>query len=272
MSPVQFTRESPEVGRIVVSDPPVGLMTGTTVRGLADVVARLADDRSIKVVVVESSTEDFFLNHFDLAALDDFPGGDAWVDLVVGLSEARYVTVGLIRGRTRGGGDELALALDLRYASRERARFGQPEVGTAVVPGGGGTERLPRQIGRDRALEVVLTSDDYDADTAERWGWVTRTLDDEDLDGHVAGIVARLASFDGDALATAKAMVNRTVLPPRSELQAAYRTFEELAASPSYRARAAAGAAPSDDDQLLALERDLGSFIGAAARRRATGV
>jgi hypothetical protein len=101
---------------------------------------------------------------------------------------------------------------------------------------------------------------------------VTRTLDDEDLDGHVAGIVARLASFDGDALATAKAMVNRTVLPPRSELQAAYRTFEELAASPSYRARAAAGAAPSDDDQLLALERDLGSFIGAAARRRATGV
>lgn len=271
MSPVQFTRESPAVGRVVVSDPPVGLMTGATVRGLADVVAQLVDDTSIKVVVFESSTDDFFLNHFDLARIDEFPGGEAWLDLVVALSEARYVTVAVIRGRTRGGGNELALALDLRYASRERARFGQPEVGTAVVPGGGGTERLPRQIGRDRALEVILTSADYDADTAERWGWVTRALDDDRLDEHVAGIVARLASFDGDALATAKAMVNRAALPPRSDLELAYRTFQERMVSPSYLARAAGGSAPLEDDRLLAAELDLGTVIGEAARRRAGG-
>ncbi|MFJ3320121.1 MULTISPECIES: enoyl-CoA hydratase/isomerase family protein [unclassified Curtobacterium] len=268
MPAVQFTRESPEVGRVVVSDPPVGLMTGATVHGLADVVAGLAGDSDLKVLVFESSTDDFFLNHFDLARIDDFPGGAAWLDLVVALSEARYITIAVIRGRTRGGGNELALALDLRYASRQRARFGQPEVGTAVVPGGGGTERLPRQIGRDRALEVILTSADYDADTAERWGWVTRALDDDQLDEYVAGVIGRLASFDGDALATAKAMVNRATLPPKADLESAYRTFEERMASPSYRARAAAGAARLDDDQLLALELELGEFIGAAARRR----
>ncbi len=197
MPPVQFTRESPAVGRITFSNPPVGLVTGKAVRDLIDIVQSLASDDELKVLVFDSADEDFFLNHFDLAHLNEFPGGPAWMNLVVSLSQAPYVTIALIRGRTRGGGNELALALDLRYASRERALFGQPEVGTALVPGGGGTERLPRQIGRDRALEVVLTSADYDAETAERWGWVTRTLNDEMLDDYVAGVVDRLASFDG---------------------------------------------------------------------------
>ena len=88
-----------------------------------------------------------------------------WTDIVLRLSKAPYITIASIRGRTRGGGNELALALDLRYASRERAIFGQPEVGGGLLPGGGGTERLPRSIGRDRALEVILTSADYDAAT-----------------------------------------------------------------------------------------------------------
>jgi enoyl-CoA hydratase/carnithine racemase len=93
-----------------------------------------------------------------------------WTNLVLKLSKAPYITIAPIRGRTRGGGNELALAFDLRYAGREKAIFGQPEVGGGLLPGGGGTERLPRTIGRDRALEVILTSADYDASTAERWG------------------------------------------------------------------------------------------------------
>lgn len=270
MPPAQFTRESPAVGRITFSNPPVGLVTGKAVRDLIDIVQSLASDDELKVLVFDSADEDYFLNHFDLAHLNEFPGGPAWMDLVVSLSQAPYVTIALIRGRTRGGGNELALALDLRYASRERALFGQPEVGTALVPGGGGTERLPRQIGRDRGLEVVLTSADYDAETAERWGWVTRTLNDEMLDDYVASVVDRLASFDRTALATAKAMVNRSALPSEAELESAYKTFQALTASPSFRARAASNDAPAlTEEQLVASERNLGDFIGAAARKRA---
>ena len=165
----------------------------------------------------DSSVPDFFYNHFDLAAAADFPAPEGegavpvWTDLVLKLSKAPYITIATIRGRTRGGGNELALAFDLRYASREKAIFGQPEVGGGLLPGGGGTERLPRTIGRDRALEVILTSADYDASTAERWGWVTRALPDAELDAFVDAIVARLASFDRTSLASAKAMINRAI-------------------------------------------------------------
>ena len=269
MPTVQFTRESPAVGRVTFSNPPVGLVTGGAVRDLIDIVKNLSTDADLKVLVFDSADDDFFLNHFDLAHLDQFPGGPAWMDLVVSLSQAPYVTVALIRGRTRGGGNELALALDLRYASRERARFGQPEVGTALVPGGGGTERLPRQIGRDRALEAILTSADYDAETAERWGWVTRTLNDEMLDDYVAEVVERLASFDRTALATAKAMVNRSALPSESDLESAYKTFQQLTSSAAFQARAASSAPVLSPEQIVASELDLGEFIGRAALQRA---
>jgi enoyl-CoA hydratase/carnithine racemase len=184
------------------------------------------------------------------------------------LSRAPFITIGLIRGRTRGGGNELALALDLRYASAEKAVFGQPEVGTAVVPGGGGTERLPRSIGRDRALEAILTSADYDATTAERWGWVTRTLPDSELDRFVDAVIERLAAFDRTALATAKSMVNRAVLPPDSDFDDAYREFELTASSPAFRERAQ-GRPTLTPEQALQIEYNLGEFIGAAALQRA---
>ena len=139
------------------------------------------------MVVFDSATPDFFYNHFDLAAADfPTPEGEnavpVWTDLVLKLSKAPYITIAAIRGRTRGGGNELALALDLRYASREKAIFGQPEVGSGLLPGGGGTERLPRTIGRDRALEVILTSDDYDAESSRFSGtinWVQIDLGDD---------------------------------------------------------------------------------------------
>lgn len=171
-------------------------------------------------MLFDSATPDFFYNHFDLAAAADFPAPEdpdavpAWTNLVLELSKAPYITIAVIRGRTRGGGNELALALDLRYASREKAIFGQPEVGSGLLPGGGGSERLPRAIGRDRALEAILTSDDYDADTAERWGWITRALPDSELDAFVGTVAARLASFDRASLASAKAQINRATLPP----------------------------------------------------------
>ena len=155
----------------------------------------------------------------------------------------------------------LALACDLRYASREKAFFGQPEVGIAIVPGGGGTERLPRAIGRDRALEAILSSADYDADTAERWGWVTRALPDAELNGYVDALITRLASFDRAALATAKAMVNRATLPPDGDLVASYGQFLATLNQPGFLSRAMAlGGLVAQHG--LDVEQRLGHYLG----------
>ncbi|MEU1190751.1 enoyl-CoA hydratase/isomerase family protein [Streptomyces sp. NPDC005859] len=223
-------RLTPGIRRIAFSNPPVNLIVGETVSRLVEVVTELSEDPQVHVAVFTSSTPGYFFNHFDLDRVADFVPSDpqatpAWIDLVVRLSSAPFISIASIRGRTRGGGDELALACDLRYASREHAVFGQPEVGGGILPGGGGTERLPRLIGRDRALEAILSSNDYDAGTAERYGWVTRTVADAELDGFVDGMAKRLASFDKTALAAAKAQVNRATLPPDADLRAAYTEF-----------------------------------------------
>jgi enoyl-CoA hydratase/carnithine racemase len=156
-STIHYERTSPQVAKITFANPPVNLILGETVIRLTEIVDELAADTDIQVVVFDSSVPDFFYNDFDLAAAADFPAPEGegaiavWTDLVLKLSKAPYITIATIRGRTRGGGNELALAFDLRYGSREKAIFGQPEVGSGLLPGGGGTERLPRTIGRDRA-------------------------------------------------------------------------------------------------------------------------
>ncbi|MFF3816772.1 enoyl-CoA hydratase/isomerase family protein [Streptomyces bluensis] len=232
-------------------------------------VTELATDPDIQVVLFDSPTPDFFYNHFDLAAAADFPAPEdpdavpAWTNLVLELSKAPYITIAVIRGRTRGGGNELALALDLRYASREKAIFGQPEVGSGLLPGGGGSERLPRAIGRDRALEAILTSDDYDADTAERWGWITRALPDSELDAFVGTVAARLASFDRASLASAKAQINRATLPPDGDLVAAYGEFAHSLTLPGFLTRAA-GTQAVVEQAGIDFEYRLGHYIGIA--------
>jgi enoyl-CoA hydratase/carnithine racemase len=272
---VRLERTSPRIARVTFSNPPVNLVVGSLVVRLAQIVGELETDPDIQVVVFDSDVPDFFVNHFNLAAVADFPdpgpdGVPVWTGIVLKLTKAPYITVGVIRGRTRGGGNEFALALDLRYASLEKALFGQPEVGTAIVPGGGGTERLPRAIGRDRALEVILSSADYDADTAERWGWVTRALPDEDLDAYVDGIVTRLASFDRVALATAKSMVNRAVLPPDADLISAYDEYSRSLTLPGFRSRSTGGQQPLDPKTAMDIEYRLGDYIGLANQRRAS--
>jgi enoyl-CoA hydratase/carnithine racemase len=272
-STIRYERTSPQVARITFANPPVNLIVGETVLRLAAIVDELADDPDIQVVVFDSAVPDFFFNHFDLPAAADFPApeGDdelpVWTDLVLRISKAPYVTIATIRGRTRGGGNELALALDLRYASSEHAIFGQPEVGSGLLPGGGGTERLPRTIGRDRALEVILTSADYDADTAERWGWVTRALPDAELDAFVDAIVARLASFDRTSLAAAKKAINRATLPPDADLVAAYGEFAHSLTLPGFLTRAA-GAQAVVEQAGIDFEYRLGEYIGAANQRK----
>ena len=261
------------VAKITFINPPVNLIVAETVVRLAEIVAELETDPDIQVVVFDSGVPDFFYNHFDLAAAAEFPapdGADAvpvWTDIVLKLTKAPYITIGLIRGRTRGGGNELALAFDLLYASRENALFGQPEVGSGLLPGGGGTERLPRAIGRSRALEVILTSADYDADTAERWGWITRAIPDNELDAYVEAIVSRLASFDRTTLASAKTMINRAVLPPDADLITAYGEFANSLTLPGFLIRAA-GTEAIVAQAGIDFEYRLGDYIGIANQQR----
>lgn len=234
---------SPKIRRVNFANPPANVIGPETVSRLHEVVKTLSEDPTVQVVVFTSSVPRFFFNHFDLVQASRFPslpgdpGTPTWVDLVLRLSKAPFVSIASIRGRTRGGGNELSLAMDLRYASREEAFFGQPEVGTGIIPGGGGGERLPRLVGRDRALEVILSSNDYDADTAERYGWVTRTVPDAQLDGVVAAMAERLATFDKAAIVAAKAQVNRASLPPDADLQAAYAEYSRSLGLPGFRER-----------------------------------
>ena len=272
-STISLERPTPRIATITFSNPPANLIVPETVIRLHEIVVDLSEDLDIQVLVFKSGLPDFFINHFDLAAAADFPGAtdDAtpiWTDLVLRLSKAPFITIASIRGRTRGGGNELALALDLRYASREKALFGQPEVGSGLLPGGGGTERLPRFVGRDRALEVILSSSDYDADLAERWGWVTRALPDAELDDFVDTMAARLASFDKTSLASAKAMVNRGSLPPDADLITAYGEFTHSLTLPGFLARAA-GVEALVAQAGLDFEYRLGDYIGIANQRQA---
>ena len=158
-STIRLERTTPRTAKITFANPPANLVIPETIVTLHDIVAGLEADPDIQVVVFASEVPGFFFNHFDGAAVGDLPvpehedDAPVWTDMVLRLSKAPYVSIAAIRGRTRGAGNELALACDLRYASREKAIFGQPEAGIGIVPGGGGTERLPRAIGRDRALE-----------------------------------------------------------------------------------------------------------------------
>jgi len=160
-----------------------------------------------------------------------------WRDFVLRLSSTPVVSIAKIRGRTRGIGNEFVLACDMRFASRQSALFGNPEVGVGLVPGGGALEWLPRLVGRSRALEIVLSGDDFDADIAERYGWVNRTLDDAALDLFVDMLVRRLASFDRNTLGAAKTQVNRFGMPTAAELQSSNEMIFPLLALPDAQAR-----------------------------------
>jgi enoyl-CoA hydratase/carnithine racemase len=166
-STVILDRPSPKVVTITFHNPPANVVAAETAVRLHEIVTELENDSDVQVVLFKSDVPDFFLNHFDLAAVDALPApqGDElpiWTDLVVRLSNAPYITVGSIRGRTRGGGNELALALDLRYASLENAIFGQPEVGAGLLPGAVAAPSVSRcswgATGRSRSSSAAATT------------------------------------------------------------------------------------------------------------------
>jgi len=210
----------------------------STIVDLGALMTDLEADPSVKVVVFQSANPDFFVAHLDVAKAAARPEVlGHWRDFVLRLSSAPVVSIAKIRGRTRGIGNEFVLACDMRFASRQSALFGNPEVGVGLVPGGGALEWLPRLVGRSRALEIVLSADDFDADIAERYGWVNRTLDDGALDSFVDALARRLASFDREVLGAAKAQINRFGTPTAAELQSSNEMIFPMLALPSTQAR-----------------------------------
>jgi enoyl-CoA hydratase/carnithine racemase len=233
-------RRSPGRWTITFSNPPINMFVPTTIVELGALMADLEADPSVKVVVFESANPVFFVAHLDVAKAAEWPEVlGLWRDVVLRLSFAPVVSIAKVRGRTRGIGNEFVLACDMRFASRQSALFGNPEIGVGLVPGGGALEWLPRLVGRSRALEIVLSADDFDADTAERYGWVNRTLDDHDLDSFVDMLVRRLASFDRETLEAAKTQINRFGTPTAAELQSSTDMFFSTLARPSAQTRRA---------------------------------
>ena len=240
--PLQFDADRTDPGRwtITFNNPPINMFVPTTIVELGALMTDLEADPSVKVVVFQSANPEFFIAHLDVSKVAERPGVlDLWRYFVLRLSSSPVVSIAKIRGRTRGIGNEFVLACDMRFASRQNAVFGNPEVGVGLVPGGGALEWLPRLVGRSRALEIVLSGDDFDADIADRYGWVTRTVDDDDLDRFVDTLVGRLASFDREPLAAAKAQVNRFGTPTAAELQSSNDLFFPLLALPAAQARRA---------------------------------
>jgi enoyl-CoA hydratase/carnithine racemase len=187
---VFLTKHSPAYWRVTLNNPPVNIFGPKTIPQLNEVITAIETDKELKVVVFDSAIDGFFLTHYDfLAKLEDttsLPPGPTGLqplpDMLVRLSRAPVVSIASIRGRATGVGSELALACDMRFASREKAILSHFEVGAGVVPGGGPMARLPRLMGRGRALEVLLGADDISGDLAERYGYVNRSFPDAELD------------------------------------------------------------------------------------------
>ena len=223
---ILLTRRSPAYWRVTFNHPPLNIFGPDAIPQLNEIITALETDAHVKVVVFDSAIQGFFLTHYDfLAKLEDttgLPPGPTGLqplpDMLVRLSRAPVASIASIRGRATGVGSELALACDMRFASRDKAILSQWEVGAGLVPGGGPMARLPRLMGRGRALEVLLGADDIPGDLAELYGYVNRSLPDADLDAFVESLATRIASFDKQAISETKRFADVASLPPDFEI------------------------------------------------------
>jgi enoyl-CoA hydratase/carnithine racemase len=226
---IRLARRSPAYWRVTIDNPPINVMGPEMVRQFQEVIDALEADEHVRVVVFDSAVDDYFLNHSDfMAELEDLtamPAGPTglppWPDFLVRLTRLPVASIALIRGRATGNGSELTLACDMSFASREKTIISQWEVGVGMVAGGGPMARLPQLIGRNRALEVLLSSEDIRGDQAEVYGYVNRALPEADLDAFVDALATRIAKFNKWAIANTKRLVN-TSLPPDVEIGAGW--------------------------------------------------
>ena len=254
------------VGTVTIDNPPINLFDFSLYSEMARVSAELAADGAVRVVVLRSANPDFFIAHFDVTAIlalpTDQPEQPVVNDFHAMCERFRTMpkaTIAVIEGRVAGGGSELTLSCDMRFATLGRAIFNQPEVALGIIPGGTGTQRLSRLMGRSRALEAILGCDDVDAALAERWGWVNRALPDGELWPFVERLARRIASFPAHAVAAAKASVLLAEKGLEADLPAEAALFNGTLKEPS--ARIAMERFLAAGGQTLDGELRLGSLI-----------
>lgn len=209
------------VATAVIDAPPINLMTLPLFGEITRFGAEVGDDESVRVVVLKSANPDFFIAHFDVTAILDFPiekeaersPANPFHQMCERFRTMPKATIAQIEGRVGGGGCELIQAFDMRFGVVGQTILSQMEVPLGILPGGGGTQRLPRLIGRGRALEMILAGEDLDAETAERWGLLNRALAADEIEPFVDRLARRVASFSGEAIALAKESVNASALP-----------------------------------------------------------
>jgi enoyl-CoA hydratase/carnithine racemase len=241
---VRVIEESSAYWRAVFDYPPFNIVDASMFEGLQDLLAKMDGSPSLRVVVFESANPKFYLSHFDLTGkignimTSVGPSGlPVLMDTFARLTQSPVVSIAKIRGCVRGVSSEFVLACDMRFASSENTQLGQPEVAVGLHPGGGGTERLPPLVGRGRALEIILSGNDFDGETAERYGYVNRALPDAELDDFVNALARRIASFDRSAIASAKTLVNRVSLPSADRLLDALNSFQRTLTWPESQKR-----------------------------------
>lgn len=259
------------VATITIDNGPVNLFDRVLYPQMARLADALAVDDRVRVVVAQSANPDFFICHFDVGLIlhfpTDMPGQTQPTAFDVMCDRFRTMpkaTIAKIEGRVGGGGSELAMSFDMRFAAIGRAVFNQPEVALGILPGGGGTVRLPRLIGRSRALEVVLGCDDIDAETAAAWGWVNRALPADEIGPFVERMAKRIASFPAHAVASTKASVLRHEGSLDDELAQESTRFNATLREPSSRRAMEAfmangGQTPQGEGRLGALAGELGN-------------
>jgi enoyl-CoA hydratase/carnithine racemase/SAM-dependent methyltransferase len=257
------------VAFVAIHNPPINLLDTALVADLDRFNTDVRDDEAIRVIVFESADPEFFIAHGDMRLVAD---PDALAQYAAGPGVGLYqryrslpqITIGKVAGRVRGAGNEFLLTLDMRFAAIGHAWFGQPEVSLGIFPGGGGTQQLPRLMGRARALEVILGSDVFDAGTAERYGWINRALPPDDLDGYVDRLASRIASYPQAAVAGARKAIDAAAHPLEDGLKAEGELLWPVFTSPAAAARstAALAAGAQTRDGELDLEGLLSQIDG----------
>jgi enoyl-CoA hydratase/carnithine racemase len=227
-----------------IAAPPMNLLGPALVRDLVSLIQQAEADSDLKVLVFRSADPDYFISHVDVTRIQQYREeaakltGEASIALMFRyLSASHLVTIAQIEGRVRAAGSEFVLACDMRFAARESAIFAQPESAFGVVPGGGGVQHLARLMGRAKALEVMLSAADYDAELAERYGWINRALPAKELGEFVKSLAHRIAKFPAGSLAAVKERVNAIALAPAEEFRRDSDLFGEGARNPEAQSR-----------------------------------
>ncbi|MES2149313.1 MAG: enoyl-CoA hydratase/isomerase family protein [Pseudomonadota bacterium] len=236
------------VARVTFNYGEINLMDMAMLVDLDRAGQMLESDPAVKVVVLQSANPDFFVAHADVTLIQQLPPAPAPREEKLGQVHAivdRFrtmskVTIAKIEGRCRGGGSELALACDMRFAAIGRAFLGQPEVGIGLLPGAGGTVYLPRLAGRSRALEAILGCADFSAETAERYGWINRALPANEIGMFVDALAARIAGFPAETLVLAKQAVSKQLATVEDGLADEERQFLMAAHTKGAKTRMAA--------------------------------